>query len=71
MESNIITAVFLPVALGIIMLGLGLSLKIEDFKRIIIYPKAIFIGLLSQMLILPVICFLIAKNHCAATTMFK
>jgi len=62
MESNIITAVFLPVALGIIMLGLGLSLKIEDFKRIIIYPKAIFIGLLSQMLILPVICFLIAKN---------
>lgn len=62
MESNLITSVFLPVALAIIMLGLGLSLTVDDFKRILVYPKAIFIGLLCQMLILPVLCFFIAKG---------
>ncbi len=62
MESNIITAVFLPVALAIIMLGLGLSLTVNDFKRVLVYPKAIFIGLLCQMLILPALCFFIAKS---------
>ncbi len=59
MESNILTTVFLPVALGIIMLGLGLSLTVNDFKRVLVYPKAIFIGLLCQMAILPALCFLI------------
>jgi BASS family bile acid:Na+ symporter len=52
----------LPVALGIIMLGLGLSLTLADFKRVVLYPKAIFLGLACQMLLLPLICFLIAKN---------
>lgn len=60
MESNLITTLFLPLALGIIMLGLGLSLTIDDFKRVIIYPKAIFIGLVCQMVLLPIICFGIA-----------
>lgn len=60
MESNLITTLFLPLALGIIMLGLGLSLTIDDFKRVVIYPKAIFIGLLCQMILLPIICFGIA-----------
>lgn len=62
MESNFLTAVLMPIALGIIMLGLGLSLKIDDFKRVLIYPKAVFIGLACQMLVLPVICFFIAKS---------
>jgi BASS family bile acid:Na+ symporter len=61
MESTMITAVFLPLALAVIMLGLGLSLTLADFKRIVSYPKAVFIGLVCQMLILPVICFFIAK----------
>lgn len=61
MESSILTTVLLPVALGIIMLGLGLSLTLDDFKRIIIYPKAVFIGLICQMLLLPLLCFFIAK----------
>lgn len=60
MESSLITTLFLPLALGIIMLGLGLSLTLEDFKRVIIYPKAIFIGLVCQMVLLPLICFAIA-----------
>lgn len=61
MESNFFNVVLLPLALGIVMLGLGLSLTPLDFKRVIVYPKAIVIGLVSQMLILPVICFFIAK----------
>jgi BASS family bile acid:Na+ symporter len=61
MESNVLTAVFLPLALGVIMLGLGLSLTIEDFKRVVVYPKAVFVGLLCQMILLPIVCFAIAK----------
>jgi len=61
-QSNVLTAVLLPMALGIIMLGLGLSLTLEDFKRVVLFPKAVFIGLVCQMLILPVVCFLIANS---------
>ena len=57
MESSVLTAVFLPLALGIIMLGLGLSLTIADFKRVVLYPKAIFVGLSCQLVLLPALCF--------------
>jgi BASS family bile acid:Na+ symporter len=45
MQQSAATALFLPIALGIIMLGLGLSLTLEDFKRVTKYPKAITIAL--------------------------
>lgn len=60
MEQNVITTVLLPIALGVIMLGLGLSLTIADFKRVVVYPKAVAIGLACQMLILPAACLGIA-----------
>jgi BASS family bile acid:Na+ symporter len=60
MESSALTSIFLPLALGIIMLGLGLSLTLDDFKRVVLYPKAILIGLVCQMILLPTICFVIA-----------
>jgi BASS family bile acid:Na+ symporter len=60
MEANLLTSIVLPVALGIIMLGLGLSLTIEDFKRVALYPRAILIGLFCQMILLPIICFGVA-----------
>jgi bile acid:Na+ symporter, BASS family len=56
-ESSIITNILLPVALGIIMLGLGLSLTVEDFKRVVRYPKAVLVGLFIQMFVLTGICF--------------
>lgn len=62
MEQSTLTAIFLPLALGIIMLGLGLSLTIADFTRIVKYPKAALIGLSCQMLILPIVCLLIAQG---------
>jgi BASS family bile acid:Na+ symporter len=60
METSILTLVLLPLAIAIIMIGLGLSLTIDDFKRVVVYPKAVIIGLVCQMLILPVVCFFIA-----------
>jgi BASS family bile acid:Na+ symporter len=56
------TTVLLPIALGIIMLGLGLSLKLEDFTRVLKYPKAVIVGLVCQMLLLPFVCFGIAMG---------
>ncbi len=60
MEEGVVTTVLLPVALGVIMLGLGLSLTIADFKRVVKYPRAVAIGLACQMLILPAACLGIA-----------
>lgn len=59
--SPLLTA-FLPIALGIIMLGLGLSLTVADFTRVVKFPKPVLIGLGCQLLLLPVLCFLIAKG---------
>ncbi|GCC50709.1 bile acid:sodium symporter family protein [Chryseotalea sanaruensis] len=57
MQQSDLTSLFLPIALGIIMLGLGLSLSIEDFKRLTKYPKAMTIALFCQMVLLPLVCF--------------
>jgi BASS family bile acid:Na+ symporter len=62
MQQSAITDSLLPIALGIIMLGLGLSLSIADFKRVLVYPRAILIGLFTQTLILPLICFGLAST---------
>ena len=61
MEQSILTTFLLPASLFIIMLGLGLALQIDDFKRIIKYPKAIFIGITNQIILLPLIGFGIAN----------
>ncbi|MGZ0712910.1 bile acid:sodium symporter family protein (plasmid) [Coraliomargarita sp. W4R53] len=52
-----LTTVGLPVALGIIMFGLGLSLTVSDFARVLKQPKAVVVALACQLLLLPVICF--------------
>ena len=43
-----------PFALGLIMLGLGLGLRIDDFKRVFIQPRDFCIGLICQVLLLPI-----------------
>ncbi|MCO8273990.1 bile acid:sodium symporter family protein [Actinoplanes sp. TRM 88003] len=52
-----LTTVGLPIALGIIMLGLGLGLTVADFRRVVSYPKAALIALGCQVLLLPALCF--------------
>ncbi|MCK6590514.1 MAG: bile acid:sodium symporter family protein [Polyangiaceae bacterium] len=61
MQANVFTAVLMPIALGVIMLGLGLSLTLDDFKRVIVYPRAVLVGLFCQTVLLPVACFFIAR----------
>ncbi|MFO7935194.1 MAG: bile acid:sodium symporter family protein [Bacteroidales bacterium] len=51
---------FLPVTLAIITLGMGLSLTDKDFRNIFIHPKAVITGICCQMILLPLIAFLIA-----------
>ncbi|CAM3175836.1 bile acid:sodium symporter family protein [Stackebrandtia soli] len=55
--DSVLTTVFLPIALGIIMFGLGLGLTAADFTRVARYPKAVVIALVCQILILPAACF--------------
>ena len=57
--TTIITQVFLPISLAIIMFGMGLTLVVKDFARLFTYPKEVFIGLINQLVFLPLIGFLI------------
>ncbi len=55
--GSTLTTIGLPVALGIIMFGLGLSLTAGDFARVAKQPKAVIVALLCQLVLLPAICF--------------
>jgi len=59
MKADLLIQVVLPAALFIIMLGMGLSLKLGDFKLVASKPKAVALGLLAQMLMLPAMAYLI------------
>ena len=48
-----------PIALALIMLGLGLGLKVEDFKRVLKTPKDFLVGLFCQLIILPIVAYLL------------
>ena len=50
-----------PIALALIMLGLGLGLTTQDFLRILKQPKDFFIGFVCQIIVLPIIAFLLIK----------
>jgi len=50
-----------PIALALIMLGLGLGLTVHDFKRVINTPKDFAIGLICQFILLPIIAFILIK----------
>lgn len=47
--------------MALIMLGMGLSLSLEDFKRVLVYPKAIAVGMFGQIILLPATGFLLAS----------
>ena len=59
MSITLLTQVFLPLSLAIIMLGMGMTLVPADFTRIVKYPKAILIGLTNQLILLPILGFLL------------
>ena len=55
--GSALTTIGLPVALGIIMFGLGLSLTLGDFARVAKHPRAVIIALACQLIVLPALCF--------------
>jgi BASS family bile acid:Na+ symporter len=57
MQSSLALSIGLPIALCIIMLGLGLSLRLEDFSRVLARPLPVVVGLSCQIVLLPALCF--------------
>jgi bile acid:Na+ symporter, BASS family len=55
--DSALTTVGLPIALAIIMFGLGLGLTVGDFRRIAQHPKAAVVALACQLVLLPLVCF--------------
>jgi BASS family bile acid:Na+ symporter len=56
---GVISNILLPLAIAFIMFSLGLGLKISDFSRIFSQPKDILVGLTSQIIVLPIIAFIL------------
>ena len=58
---NVVTDVILPLALAFIMFVLGLGLTGADFLRVVKQPRDFFVGSLSQVILLPIIAFILVK----------
>ncbi len=58
---TLVNSVVIPICLFLIMMGMGLTLVANDFKRVLKYPKAVGIGLINQLLLLPIIGFTLAN----------
>ena len=58
---GIVTDIFLPLALAFIMFALGLGLTGSDFLRVLKQPKDFFVGAVSQVILLPIIAFILIK----------
>ena len=58
---NIVTDVILPLALAFIMFVLGLGLTGRDFLRVIKQPRDFFVGAFSQIILLPIVAFILVK----------
>ena len=59
MESMEVVTKIAPILLALIMFGLGLGLKIEDFTRVLKTPKDFFVGFFSQLIILPLVAYIL------------
>lgn len=55
--DSALTTVLLPLALAVVMLGLGLSLTVDDFRRVGAAPRAVVVALGCQLVLLPALCF--------------
>ncbi|MBI3049885.1 MAG: bile acid:sodium symporter family protein [Acidobacteria bacterium] len=59
-QAAFINAEIVPWVLRVVMIGLGLSLTVADFKRVVVFPKAATIGLAGQLVGMPLTAFLLA-----------
>ena len=59
-QAAFINAEVIPWVLRLVMVGLGLSLTVADFKRVVIFPKAATIGLVTELIGTPLMAFVVA-----------
>ena len=57
MSDHLFSHILMPIAIAIIMFGIGINLKFRDFGQIFVKPKAILTGLFAQMIVLPLFAF--------------
>lgn len=57
MQGDIVSGVLLPLILAFIMFSLGLGLTLGDFRRILVQPRALLVGVFSHFVLLPLVCF--------------
>ncbi|MDK8463357.1 bile acid:sodium symporter family protein [Marinobacter sp. SS13-12] len=60
MESSPLISAGLPIALFIIMIGIGMTLSIRDFRQVAVYPRGMIVGTVAQILLMPLIAFALA-----------
>lgn len=69
LTSGVITDVFLPLALAVIMFGMGMTLTGDDFKRVLRAPKAVAMGVAGHVLLVPLLAVaVVAAFHFAFET---
>ena len=61
MPGDLISIVLLPLILAFIMFSLGLGLTLGDFRRILVQPKALMVGVVCHFVLLPLVCFAMLK----------
>ena len=61
MEDSVFASVLLPIALAVIMTSLGMSLTLDDFRRVVVYPRGIAIGLANLLVLSPLLAFAVAE----------
>lgn len=57
MQGDVVSSVLLPLILAFIMFSLGLGLTVGDFRRILVQPRALLVGVFSHFVLLPLVCF--------------
>jgi len=62
LEKSLLVTLLLPGALAVIMLGLGLSLTLDDFRRVAKVPRAVIVAMVCQCVLLPAGCWLVVKG---------
>lgn len=60
MEGGVVAEVVLPLAIFLIMVSLGMALVVDDFRRVLAAPKQVGVGLLCQLVLLPLLGFAVA-----------
>lgn len=61
MESSPLISVGLPISLFIIMVGIGMTLTLRDFRQVTVNPKGMIVGTVAQILMMPMLAFAIAS----------